>query len=118
MAIRAASSAIEVAAARINISGFQIGNIDSAASTAKRVRFCFLIVNECDDRFEVGILHVKRRHTFVHSSAPDHLADLISARILGDEDGACQIRTGLASGCIASVTEPALGCETRLACEY
>jgi len=116
MAIRAASGAIEITPARIDISGFQIGNIDSAASTAKRFRFGFLIVNERDDRFEVGILHVNRRHTFVHSPGPDHLADLVATRILSDKRRACEIGARLPSSGVASMTEPAFGCETGLTC--
>src|SRR5438105_15752324 len=114
MALGTIPRAVEILLPGFRISGLKVRQIDGTASTTDRFSLGFLIVNECDDRAQVRIVEIKRRHSFVGASRPHQRADLVSARIFGNECRAREVWTGFATGRIATVAESALRSKTSL----
>jgi hypothetical protein len=51
-------SAFEVSLSSLRISGFEIGHINGTSTTANRLRFGFLVMNECDNRAHIRISQI------------------------------------------------------------
>src|SRR5215469_1440730 len=108
--VRASTRAVEVLLASLSIAGLQIGRIDALASAlAARTggAHCILplCMNERDQGGNLVIRAIKRRHALLKTAIAYNWADLVAVQIGCHQLGARQIRTTLASGCIASMTK-------------
>src|SRR5262249_33257377 len=114
MTCRTAPRAVEILSSRFGVAGLEVGDVHRTAR-ARRLRLLLLIVNERDDRREVGVAEPDRRHPFVGAAVAHARTDLVAADVVAHERRARQVRAGLAAHRVASVAEAALRGEDALA---
>src|SRR5579862_7700675 len=109
MATGAAAGSIEISAAGLSIAGCEIAGIDGAASTGHAFELDLLVMNEGYDCVQVRVAQVKRGHPLLFTARANYGADLVAARIGGNQRGAREVGTGLSPRGIATVAKAAIG---------
>src|SRR4030095_8520850 len=93
-----------------SVSRLQI--LERHAATTSRLSFglLVLVVNEGDERFEIGGAKRERRHARVDASIANHRYELVAADIIFHQQRAREVRSCLAARRVPSVTKtPAPG---------
>ena len=111
----AAAGAVEVLLAGARVAGVQVVFRDLAPGAEQRSPLDPLIVDERDDRRQVGVADRQRRHALVGPSVADDRADLVPLDVVGHDLRAREVRPGFTAGRVAPVAEAAVGDEERLA---
>src|SRR5690349_8123777 len=107
MTLGAATRAVEILLTKLRIAGLQVGNIDRASIALQRIRLHLRVMDEGDDRFDVRIRQVLRRHAFIDTAVPNHRTDLVAANIFSDERRPRQVGPGLPAHRITPMAEAA-----------
>ena len=114
MASRALSRTVEVFPAFFCIARLEIGNIDRTSSSAQRVCFGFLILNESDDRSNIRCVEIESRHSLLGAASAYDGRNLVATQIRSNQLGACEVGAGFATGRVAvSPSDEALHEEAR-----
>ena len=92
----------------LGVAGLQILDIHGAAAAPERLGLRLRVVDERDDRGEIGVAKIRTRHALVGTPLTDQRADLVAAHVFGDERRAREIGSTLAARGVAAVTEAAL----------
>ena len=98
------------------IAGLQIGDVHRAAAAGQRLRLGLLVVDERDDRTEIGGAQRERRHALVRAPGANAAAPACRRARPRRRRGARQVGTRLAAHRVAAVTEAALRGEEPLPC--
>jgi len=73
-------------------------------------------MKECNNGRQIGICEVELRHSSIRAPGANYRADFVPADVLFHDLGARQVRAGLATGSVASMTKAALGGKQGLTC--
>jgi hypothetical protein len=111
MARGAATNTVEITAPGCGVSGCQVRIVDGAAPAAQRFGIGLLVVDEGDDRGQIGIAQIKGRHAFWWAATANEGADFIAAIVFGDELGASEVRPSFSARGVAAMAEAALRSE-------
>jgi hypothetical protein len=115
VALYAAAGAGEIRLTGGGVSGLQILERDAATTSRLGLGFLVLLVNEGDERLEIGGAERERRHARTDTTVADDGHQLVSSDVVFDERRTGQVRPGFTAGGIAAVTKTAPRGEQRLA---
>ena len=110
----ACARSVEIPFPRRGVAGLQIGDVHASAAADRRVRLRLLIVNEGDDRRQIGVGQVEGRHP-LSAGRCARPGDAITAHVSGDERGTREIGTAFATCGVAAMAEAALRGKPRAA---
>src|SRR3954471_2465326 len=114
MAPGAAAGAFEIRAARLCVAALEVVLRYLAPGAEHRAGVLARAMHEGDDRADLRLGQIERRHAFVGTAAFDQRAHLVAAHVLLDERRSRQVGPGLAAHGVTPVTEPAMCGEQRL----
>jgi hypothetical protein len=115
MALRTPAGAVEILLTGLGVARLEIGRIDVPAIALERVRLRLRVVNECDDRSEIGIGERRRWHPLVDASRVEERDHLVTPHVLCNQRGPREIGPGFAAHRVTAVAEAAVGREQPLA---
>src|SRR3954471_9583898 len=114
MAPGAAAGAFEIRAARLCVAALEVVLRYLASRAEHRPGVLTRAMHEGDDRADLRVGEIERRHALVGTAAFDQRTHLVAAHVLLDECRSRQVGPGLAAHRVAAVTEAAVRGKQRL----